>query len=325
MVAHRKRPDPARPPARQGAGRHLRPAAAAEGASAAADAGACQPAFPAARAGHRRRRAATPPVPLCRRPRASQRRPLARSGRSHRTAGRRRLCARDAPRAGAQPARGLPLHPGPSPAALLRSLARIAALRRAGQREPAQHGAADAGLAVGHLFRACLPVARARDPARRGRRHGGARRPGLDQDAGRPAARACAAAAARQFLRRSAGDARRFGAWRNRPRRGDAQRQDRARQRAGVGGRRDAGDDAVPRTGERTAAGRAARTAVARRLVAGRTLGVELRPGQPRPHDRASLPRPGPRADHRRHAGTCRAPGAGRPHPSPASSWRNIR
>ena len=135
------------------------------------------------------------------------------------------------------------------------------------RRAQPQHGRADAGLAVGDLFRACLSLARARRAAGRGRRPGGARRRGADQDAGRPAPRAHAAAPARQRLRRSARAARRFGAGRHRPGRGDAQRQDRARQRAGLGRGRDAGADAVPRTAERASARPAA--AACRRSTCG--------------------------------------------------------
>ena len=78
-------------------------------AAAAADAGPRQPAFPAALPGHRRQGADPPSRPLRRRPGAARRRPLARAGRPHRGAVGHRLCAGDPPRAGAQPARGVPL------------------------------------------------------------------------------------------------------------------------------------------------------------------------------------------------------------------------
>ena len=60
--------DPARAPARRRAGRPLRPADAARGAAAAADAGPRQPAFPAALPRHRRQGADPLPRPLRRRP-----------------------------------------------------------------------------------------------------------------------------------------------------------------------------------------------------------------------------------------------------------------
>ena len=274
MGRARDRPDPARPPARCRAGRSLRPADAAEAAPAAADAGPRQPALPAALPGHRRRGADAPSRPVRRRPGAAGRRALACAGRPHRGAVRHRLCAGDAPRAGAQPARGVPLHPGAPSQAVRRPLARFAARHGAGGVRQPQHGGADAGLAVGDLFRACLSRARARRAAGRGRRSRGARRRGVDQDAGRPAPRPHAAAPPRQRLRRSAGAARRFGAGRHRPGRDHAQRQDHARQRAGLGRRRDAGDDAVPRAAERAPARPAARPAVARRVVAGRAGGA---------------------------------------------------
>ena len=134
----------------------------------------------------------------------------------------------------------------------------LLAMAPAGVAQP-QHGRADAGLAVGDLFRACLSLARARRAAGRGRRPGGARRRGVDQDPGRPAAGPHAAAPPRQRLRRSARAARRFGARRHRPGRDHAQRQDHARQCAGLGRGRDAGADAVPRTAERAPARPAAR------------------------------------------------------------------
>ena len=149
MGADRIRPDPARAPARQGAGRHLRAADAAEGASAAADAGACQPALPSSGTGHRRRGAATASRPLRGRSRAPGRRALARARRPHRASRRCGLRARNASRAGAQPAGSLSLHPGPPSAALRRPLARISAFARTGRRDAAQHGGADAGIPVG--------------------------------------------------------------------------------------------------------------------------------------------------------------------------------
>ena len=82
----------------------------------------------------------------------------------------------------------------------------------------------------------------------------------LDQDPGRPAARAHAAAPARQLVRRSARAARRLCARRHRPGRGDAHRQDRAGQRARLGPGRDAGADAVPRAAQPAPARPAARS-----------------------------------------------------------------
>ena len=134
---------------------------------------------------------------------------LARAGRPHRGAVGRGLCARDPPRAGAQPARGLPLDPGAPRAPVRRPLAQLAGRAGAAGRGASQHGRADAGLAVGDLLRARLSLARARRAAGRGRRPGGARRRGADQDAGRPAPRAHAAAPARFVVRRSARAARR--------------------------------------------------------------------------------------------------------------------
>ena len=166
---------------------------------------------------------------------------------------------RDAPRAGAKPARGLPLHPGAPSPALRRPLARFAARHGASRHAQPQHGRADAGFAVGDLFRACLSLAHARRAAGRGRRPRGARRRGVDQDPGRPAAGPRAVAPPRQRLRRPAGAARRFRARRHRHGRDHAQRQDHARQRAGLGRGRDAGADAVPRAAERTPARPAAR------------------------------------------------------------------
>ena len=110
-------------------------------APAAADAGPRQPAFPAALPGHRRHGADAPSRPVRRRPGAAGRRPLARAGRPHRGAVRHRLCARDAPRAGAQPARGVPLDPGAPSPAVRRPLAQFAARHGAGRRAQPQHGA----------------------------------------------------------------------------------------------------------------------------------------------------------------------------------------
>ena len=201
VVAPAGRPDPARPSARCDAGRHLRPADADEGAAAAADAGPCQPAFPARLPGDRRRAAGPLSQPLRRRPGAPGQRPMACPGRSYRGAVGHRLCAGDAPGAGPQPARSLPLDPGSPPAAVHRSLARLPAGHGAARRRPAQHGGTDAGFAVADLLRARLPVARAGRAAGRRRRPGGARRRGVDQDAGRPAAGPHAAAPARQLVR----------------------------------------------------------------------------------------------------------------------------
>ncbi len=39
----------------------------------------------------------------------------------------------------------------------------------------------------------------------------------------------------------------------------------------------------------------------------GEPAALSFRPGQSRPHDRTALPRPGPRAHRRGHAGTCRS------------------
>ena len=138
MVGARGGPDPARQAARRDAGRPLRPADPARRAAAAADAGARQPPFPARLPGHRRQAAGPPSRPICRRPGAPRRRPLARAGRPHRGAVGRGLCARDPPRAGAQPARGLPLDPGAPPPAVRRPLAQFAggAWRRPTSRGP---------------------------------------------------------------------------------------------------------------------------------------------------------------------------------------------
>ena len=311
MDGARDRPDPACPPARCHPGRRLRPADAAEGTAAAADAGPRQPAFPPALPGHRRGGADAPPRPLRGRLGAAERRPLARAGRPHRGAGRYRLCAGDAPGAGAQPARGLPFHSGAAPQALRRPLARFAAGDGTRRRRPSEHGRADAGVAVSDLFRARLSRPRVGRAAGRRRRSGGARWPGLAKNPGRVAAGPHAAAPPRQRLRRSAGIACRFGARRHRSGRGDAQRSHRAGERPGLGRRRDPGPDALPRTPVRTPAQPATRSTVARRVVAGRVLGRSLRPGQPRHHDRAPLPRRRSRADRGRHAGTGRAQGPG--------------
>ena len=274
MVGDRDRCHSARPPARRRPGRSLRPADAARAAPAAADAGPRQPAFPAALPGHGRQGADAPSRPLRRRPGAAGQRAMARAGRPYRGAVRHRLCAGDAPRAGPKPARGVPLHPGAPSPALRRPLARFTARHGARRRAQPQHGRADAGLAVGDLFRACLSLAHARRAAGRGRRPRGARRRGVDQDPGRPAPRPRAAAPPRQRLRRPAGAARRFGAGHHRHGRSHAQRQDHARQCAGLGRGRDAGADAVSRTAERASARRAAQPAVARRVVAGRAGGT---------------------------------------------------
>ena len=212
--------------------------------------------------------------------------------------------------------------PGAAPPALRRPLARFAARHGAGRHGPAQHGGADAGFAVDDLFRACLPLARARRAAGRRRRPGGARWRRLDQDPGRPAAGAHAAAPPRQLVRRSARAARRFRARRHRPGRGHAHRRHLARQCPGLRRGRDAGHDAVPRAAERKAARPALATAVARRVVAGRARRAHLCARQPRPDDRAALPGGRPRTDHRRHAGAGRAQGAGGAHPRPARPLR---
>ena len=326
MVGAGSGPDPARRAARRDAGRPLRTADPARRAAAAADAGPRQPPFPARLPGHRRQAAGPPSRPVCRRPGAPQRRPLARARRPHRGAVRRGLCARDPPRAGAQPARGLPLDPGAPSPAVRRPLAQFAGGPRTARRRAAQHGGADAGLAVGDLLRACLSRARARRAAGRRRRPGRARRRGADQDAGRPAPGAHAAAPARLGVRRSARAARRLGARRHRPGRSDAHRQDLARQRARLRPGRDAGDDAVPRTALPAPARPAAAAALARRVVAGRAHGLCFRDGASRFDDRAALPRPGPRADRGRHArsrGSARRSSSASP-PSPASSSRSI-
>ena len=169
MGQYRERPYPARAPSRQGPGRCLRPSDAAEEAVAAADAGPRQPAFPAPRPGHGWRRAATPSRQLCGRSGATEQRALACIGRPYRASRGHRLRPRDASCSGAQPAGGIPLHSRPSSATLRRPLARVAALDGAGLRDTAQHGTADARLAVGHLFRARLSLARTGASAR-GRR-----------------------------------------------------------------------------------------------------------------------------------------------------------
>ncbi len=124
MVRTRDRRHPAGPPARRHPGRPLRPADdATEAAPAAAHAGPRQPALPAALPGHGRQGADAPSRPLRRRPGAAGQRALARTGRPYRGAVRHRLCAGDAPRAGQEPARGVPLHPGAPSQALRRPLA----------------------------------------------------------------------------------------------------------------------------------------------------------------------------------------------------------
>jgi hypothetical protein len=90
--------------------------------------------FPAAGPGHRRRRAEPIPRQLCGRPGATEQRPLARPGRPYRASGGRGLRPRNAARAGAQPAGGVPLHPRPPSPALRRPLAGVAALDGAGCR-----------------------------------------------------------------------------------------------------------------------------------------------------------------------------------------------
>ena len=247
MGLDRGRPDPTRHPARRRAGRPLRPAEAPGREARATDAGARQPALPEGLPSHRRRGAVPSAGAIRRRSGATGRWPLVRARRPYRSAGRHRLCAGDPPRSGAQPARGFPLHSGPPSQAIRRSLARFARRDGPDRRGQSQHGRADAGLAFLDLLRARLSLAHARRAAGRRRRPGGARRRRLDQDAGGPAAGTHAAAPPRQLLRRSAGTARRLGAWRHRPGRDHALRQDRARQRAGLGPGRNAGADAVPR------------------------------------------------------------------------------
>ena len=264
-----------------------------------------------------------PSRPVRRRPGAPGRRALVRAGRPHRGAVRHRLCARDAPRAGAQPARGVPLHPrAPSPT-LRRPLARFAGSDGAARRGAAQHGGADAGLAAARPT-SSMSISRAAWACRWSKAATWWRATASCRSRPWPACApctCCCAGSTRAFVDplELRADSR---ARRHRPGRGHAHRHDRARQRAGLGPRRDAGADAVPRAPVAAALGQEARTAVARRVVAGRALGLCLRDGQPRRHDRAALPRPGSRADRRRHARARRAQGAGGQAAQPARPVR---
>ena len=216
--------DPARPPARRRAGRRLRPADAAEGASAAADAGPRQPAFPAALPGHRRQGADPLPRPLRRRPGAAGRRPLARAGRPHRGAVGHRLClemrrvlARSLPEA----FRSIPVrHLRPF---VDRWHDSLLAMAPAGMAQPNMAVLTPGSLSATYFEHVYLsrvlgvPLVEGGDLVARDGEV-------LDQDPGRPAAGAHAAAPPRQRVRRSARAARRFRARRHRPGRGHAHR-----------------------------------------------------------------------------------------------------
>jgi len=233
MGRHRIRPDPARDPARRRAGRSLRSADPAPRQAGAADAGPRQPAFPAAC------RVTDAPSPTrhlgqyVRRPSCARATdagtcwpttPRSRSGH--------RLRARDAPRL----ARSLPEAFGRSRCATCGRSSTVGTIRSPPW---APSDVAQPNMAVltpGSLSSTYFEhVYLARSlgvPLVEGGDLGGARREvSIKTLAGlRPVHICCAPA--RFGLRRSARAARRFGARRHRHGRDDAQRQDRARQRA---------------------------------------------------------------------------------------------
>ena len=148
------------------------------------------------------------PVPagLRGRPDARRRWAVAGAGGPHRRGARHRLCAGKPAPAGAGAAGAVPLGPGAAIAAVLRGLAgRAAAARPARRRTAPGGGDADPGTGRPALAGAPRFVARPGLRPGRGARPHGARRPAVDQDAGRLAGGRRAGAAG---ARRDAGPAR---------------------------------------------------------------------------------------------------------------------
>ena len=197
-----------------------------------------QSGIPAA-AGRRRaaRRRASALLRGRRRPR--RRRPLVGARRSHAGAVRRRLCARESPRAVARHSRHLSHRPRRARRAVLPGVpGRAVVAQPPGRRARLP---ADARADERDLFRARLSRALSRPAAGRGRRPDRARRRRLHPHGVRTAAHRSAAAPARCRFRRSARAQRRLAPRRPRPGAGGARRQGRhrqcARRRPGRGAR----------------------------------------------------------------------------------------
>ncbi len=320
----------ARGAAERHARRPLRRAAAAQRRPAAAGAG-LRPAWlsvavPRGQAGGRHLAAQLRgrPGALAERPLVGHCRPHAgavgRRLRAGEPAGRRARLPGNVPR----PARRAPRRLLPRPAG------RAGGVGAGRGRRAAACRAADAGAAQRNLFRACLPGALPRLPARRGAGPDGARRHRLPQDAARPQARARDPAPPGRQLLRPARTARRVGTRRARPAQCRPRRPRRHRQRAGQRPAHVRGADGLPAGDLRAPARREAGDALGGDLVVRREAGAEVRARTPRrsrhqaglpvaAHGPGFRPRPQGRGARRdaapdRCAAAClRRPGDGRP------------
>ena len=167
VATHRGRHRPARRPAEPGAGRHLRPAAAAAQRGHSAGGDLRPQRFPAPGAAHPSagRRA---PVPLRRRPGALAGRPLVGGQRPHPGAFGRRLRAGEPPGGVAGLSADVPRPACAAPGVVLRRHARVAAALGAQGGWSAADRAADPRPLQRDLFRACAAGALPGLPAGRG-------------------------------------------------------------------------------------------------------------------------------------------------------------
>ena len=166
-------------------GRPLQHREPAPGKSPAAGPGVRQRGFSAA-LGAPRGPQAPEPAALRRRRRAHRRRPLAGARRPDRDAVRHRRGGRRPGRALARLCRAVPRLPGPAPGRLLPVAARRSVRHAGSRRRPG--GPAGARALRSGLFQPRLHRPLSRLHPGRGRRSHGARRPGVPEDAGRPAA-----------------------------------------------------------------------------------------------------------------------------------------